>query len=261
MRSVALVCAVTVSLVACGPDLAGPDGGSGGGGANAAGGGSAAGGAGGSGGAGGAGGSAGGTAGGMAGGAGGGAAGGSAGGAAGCSSANCLGCCFNGACQPGNTNAACGKNGSVCEPCATGKMCLPAQTCGIDPESTWKVQPSRATIRGTNGAGEAWDPLGGAPDSFAILFCPATAMMETARTPSVNDAFMATWTTGSCTMKAKDLMASGFAVEVWDADTAGNDNVLGKSTFKPNESQLLNGSLSASNNTTCPNITISFTRQ
>ena len=74
---------------------------------------------------------------------------------------------------------------------------------------------------------------------------------------------MAVWTatTGSCVMKAKDLFATGFAVEVLDDDPVGSDTILAKTTIKPSEASLLGGQLRYTNSTTCQDLTITLTRQ
>ncbi len=156
-----------------------------------------------------------------------------------CSASNCTGCCLNGACQPGVTAAGCGKGGEACIVCTGMQICKAAQSCGVDPESTWVVHPAAAVIAAKNGAAD-WDLGGGAPDPYVHLWCPPTAPTPVV-TPTVNDSLTPSWTTGSCTLKAKDLLTAGFAVQVFDEDIAVPDPVSTKRTVVPTESQLLEG--------------------
>lgn len=161
-----------------------------------------------------------------------------------CSLANCAGCCLNGTCQPGSTAAACGKNAASCVACTTGQVCKTDQTCGVDPESLWRVQPSAAVIA-ANDNGVAWDALGGAPDPFVSLYCPAGSAAPTASTPSVADSFMPTWATtvpAHCVMKARDLVSTGVGVAVWDEDVSDDDVIASKGAVPVTEAQLLAGS-------------------
>lgn len=188
--------------------------------------------------------------------------GGSGGGAAGCSATNCTGCCLNGTCNAGSTNAGCGKSGAACVACVTGQVCKADQTCGIDPNSMWKVQPSSATVRSTDSTGVAWDAFGGAPDPFCSLWCPATATTVTSSTPSVTDSFAPTWTTGGCVMKASDLLTVGFDIAVYDEDVSSNDTIAGAGTITVTEAQLLAGHVDGiTNNSTLVTLSVSLTKQ
>jgi hypothetical protein len=170
--------------------------------------------------------------------------------AATCSAANCAGCCFNGACQSGNTGAACGKGGIQCVACAPQQICKVDQICAVDPESRWKVQPASATLATTNN-GSTWDAGGGAPDPFVSMWCPATAATVTGTTPAVSDSFTPTWSTGGCIIKAKDLLASGYAAQVFDEDVSFNDPASVKFVVSVKESDLLKGDMTLSS---LPNI-------
>lgn len=159
-----------------------------------------------------------------------------------CSATNCTGCCFNGACQPGNTQVACGKGGGLCATCAAVRVCATTtQTCELDPNALWKVQPLSATVSSTN-QGSDWDVGGGAPDPFVSLWCPSSAASATNVTPTVMDSYAPTWSTGGCVMKAKDLMSVGYAIQVWDEDLSSNDPISGKGTIVAKESDLIAGS-------------------
>lgn len=158
-----------------------------------------------------------------------------------CSIKNCLGCCFNGACQTGTTAVACGSFGVQCAVCAAPKICID-QFCHVDPEGTWKVQPTSANLSTTN-QGSDWDFGAGAPDPYVTLWCPSSAVSVTSSTPTVMDTFSPTWSTGGCVMKAKDLMGVGYAVQVWDEDISSNDPVCGKGKIVLTESELLSGTM------------------
>jgi hypothetical protein len=157
-----------------------------------------------------------------------------------CGPNNCTGCCLNGACQPGLTTAGCGKGGEACTVCTGRQICKADQRCGVDPESSWVLHPATAIIAAKNGAGGDWDVGGGAPDPYVHLWCPATATTPVV-TPTVNDTLTPTWATGSCTMKAKDLLTAGFALQVFDEDISFADPVSTKQTIVATESQLQAG--------------------
>ena len=145
-----------------------------------------------------------------------------------CGPSNCAGCCFNGACQAGTAASACGKAGGACFACTGNGICKTDQTCGVDPNSRWKIQPVSATLPEKNGAGEAWDVPGGLPDPFVALFCPGTQTVSTTVTPTVADTLTASWSTTSgtgCIMTASALMTAGFKAQVMDEDISSHDVV------------------------------------
>ncbi len=141
--------------------------------------------------------------------------------AASCSAANCAGCCFNNTCQAGNTSAACGKAGAACTTCGTAQVCLTAQTCGVDPDSAWRVQPLSARIAATNN-GTAWDGEGSAPDVFIVMKCPGSE--TTTSTPEV-ESYTPAWSTGGCTARAGQLLAEQWMFQVWDSDVTSDDTI------------------------------------
>lgn len=172
-----------------------------------------------------------------------------------CGPSNCLGCCFNGTCQTGTSNTGCGKNGAKCLTCnGNVPICSAAQVCGVDPEGMWKVQPVSAQIATTNN-GSSWDFGGGAPDPFVDVWCPSTSSSPT-RTPTALDTFTPMWATGGCVAKAKDLIASGFALDAWDEDVSVNDSIAGKGTISVTESELLAGYIDGINNKPGPLLTL-----
>ena len=144
-----------------------------------------------------------------------------------CSSANCAGCCFNGQCQTGTAASACGKSGAACSACGAAEICKTDQTCGVDPESTWLVQPTTAVFSSTDANGDAWDALGGAPDPFATITCPPSTTPNVGTTPTVNDSFTPTWTSGGCTAKASALLAEPIAFRLFDEDVSSDDFIGG----------------------------------
>jgi hypothetical protein len=95
-------------------------------------------------------------------------------------------------------------------------------------------------INTKNGASD-WDVGGGAPDPYVQLWCPPSAVTPVT-SAGVTDSFSPTWTTGGCTVKAKDLLAMGFAVQVLDEDVAVSDPIGAKITVSPTETELLAGS-------------------
>lgn len=148
--------------------------------------------------------------------------GGGGGSSASCGSQNCTGCCFNGTCQPGSTAAGCGKAGASCSVCTTNQICRVDQTCGVDPESTWLVQPTSARIAPNNN-GSAWDGDGSAPDPKVFMTCGD--MTAATSTPEAPDTYQPTWSTGACSAKAKDLLRAGWTFQVYDIDAFSDDSI------------------------------------
>ncbi len=166
-----------------------------------------------------------------------------------CDATNCTGCCLNGTCQAGLTVASCGKGGAACAVCSGTKVvCTADQTCGIDPASTWRVQPKSAVVSTKNGTSD-WDVGAGLPDPYVSLWCSSIAN-DAIYTPTVTDSLTPTWTMGGCTMKAKELLALGFSVAVSDEDIAVHDEIASKSIVKVTEKDLLSGSIAISKGST-----------
>lgn len=176
------------------------------------------------------------------GGLGGGAGGGSGGGGSACGPSSCVGCCFNGACQPGTTAAGCGKNGAACAQCAAHQVCRADQACGVDPESVWRVQPVSATITSSNN-GTAWDGDGSGPDVKVYGRCPATSATVSA-TPEASDTYTPAWSTGGCTAKAKELLADGWAFQVVDVDLVTDDTITAPLAVTLTEALFVQGGFS-----------------
>ena len=177
------------------------------------------------------------------GGAGGGFGGGGGGGGATatCGPQNCTGCCFNGTCQPGATAAGCGKSGATCASCTTSQICRVDQTCGVDAESTWIVQPTSARIAPNNN-GSTWDGDGSAPDPRVFMSCgdvtPATS------TPEASDTYQPSWSAGGCSAKAKDLLRAGWTFQVYDIDAISDDSITGSLRVTLTELDFSSGSFS-----------------
>lgn len=175
-----------------------------------------------------------------------------------CGPSNCAGCCFNGACQPGNTGAACGKLGSACLSCSASQVCRADQLCGVDPESTWKVQPTAAVIAPNNN-GSAWDGDNSAPDPRVFMTC-ADSMTPTS-TIEVTDSYQPRWTTGGCTAKAKDLLRAGWTMQVYDIDLVTDDTITGNLRFTLTEQEFNNGGFSAQPTGGLQSMTVTLTKQ
>ncbi|MFZ5444160.1 MAG: hypothetical protein ACOZQL_29455 [Myxococcota bacterium] len=184
---------------------------------------------------------------------------GSGGGAgASCNANTCAGCCFNGACQPGNTAAACGKLGAACASCATSQICRVDQTCGVDPESTWRVQPTAATIA-TNDNGTAWDGDGSGPDARVFMWCAdATTPSSTAE---ASDTWQPRWTSGGCSAKAKDLLRAGWSFQLYDVDAISDDTITSRLQVTLTEEHFTNGGFTLSASGGMQSMSVSLTRQ
>lgn len=157
-----------------------------------------------------------------------------------CSAANCTGCCFNDVCQTGNTASACGKTGAACVACGSSQVCKTDQTCGVDPNSTWRVQPVSARIAANNN-GSSWDGEGSAPDVFVAMRCPGS---DTVSSTSEMESYNPTWTTGGCTAKAGQLMAEQWVFQLWDSDVSSNDTITGPLGARFTEQNFTAGTVS-----------------
>lgn len=163
-------------------------------------------------------------------------------GSGGCSPSNCTGCCLNNTCQAGNTAAGCGKNGASCGTCSANQICRTDQTCGVDPNSTWKVQPTAATITATNN-GSTWDGDSSAPDVSVFLDCAPIGSTFDSQTPE-SQSYTPSWTTGGCTGKASDLLSAGFQFQVFDIDVAADDTITQNLSYVVKEADFVNGTVS-----------------
>lgn len=172
----------------------------------------------------------------------GGTGGGGGGGSPSCSNSNCPGCCFNGACQAGSTVAACGKQGVVCGACANSQICRIDQSCGVDPNSTWSIQPTAAVISPTNN-GSAWDGDSSAPDVSVFLSCPPHGASFDSQTPE-SPSYSPAWTTGACAGKASDLLSIGFVFQVFDIDALADDTITTPLSYVFTESNFVEGQVS-----------------
>jgi hypothetical protein len=163
---------------------------------------------------------------------------GSGGGAATCSSANCPGCCFNGACQAGTAGSACGKGGAVCASCSGRTICKSSQVCGVDDAKSFIVAPFSATITANNN-GSSWDGDGSAPDVIVKMSCNAQLAGFSA-TSSEKESYTPQWTdgTGSCSATASQLKANGFAWQIEDSDLTSNDTITGRLYHLPTDAEI-----------------------
>jgi hypothetical protein len=168
--------------------------------------------------------------------------GGSGGNTGSCNVNNCPGCCFNGTCQNGSAGSACGKNGAFCVACGNNQVCKSDQTCGVDGQLMFKVQPVSATITMKDPTtGQDWDSFASPPDPYVLLQCPAGGTLSTV--PEVADTYMPTWSTGGCTMSATALLNQGFDISVYDGDGVGDDPISSKSTVKATEANFVDGAI------------------
>lgn len=175
-----------------------------------------------------------------------------------CGPQNCTGCCFNGACQPGSTAAGCGKAGASCTACASAQICRVDQTCGVDPESTWVVQPTAAQIASSNN-GSTWDGDNSGPDVQVTMTCADVAPSTV--TPEVSDSYRPTWSTGGCAAKAKDLLRAGWTFQVFDIDVLADDTITSPLLLRLTEQDFVTGSLSVGPNGGLQSMSVSLRKQ
>ncbi|MFL5357949.1 hypothetical protein [Archangium sp.] len=174
-----------------------------------------------------------------------------------CSASNCTGCCFNNTCQTGNTASACGKAGTACVACGSTQVCKTDQTCGVDPNSVWRVQPVSARVASSDN-GSSWDGDGSAPDVFVWMQCPgessSTATFEV-------ESYSPAWTTGGCTAKASQLLAGQWVFQLWDSDISSNDTITDTLGYRFTEQQFTTGTVSLGASGGMTSLTVQLQKQ
>lgn len=146
-----------------------------------------------------------------------------------CGPHNCTGCCLGNTCQPGTFDTMCGKGGNACVTCQAEERCSPdkSSSCApkLDQNSSWKVQPSTASIKPQDPAdGLSWDADDSPPDVVVEMTCPTDAGPFTDRTSEVSS-LTPSWTDGGCTSTASVLLNSPVTVYVLDIDFAFDDPI------------------------------------
>jgi hypothetical protein len=174
----------------------------------------------------------------------------------GCTSANCAGCCLNNVCQSGNTAAACGKNAAACMACTTNQVCRTDQTCGVDPESSWRVQPAGAQIA-PNDNGTDWDADSSPPDVFVTMTCPPSIASSTAAVQS----YSPSWTSGGCVTKAKNLLQASWTFQLWDEDLLSDDTITQVLSYQFKEQDFVAGAVTLSASGGMQSLTVQLQRQ
>ena len=83
-----------------------------------------------------------------------------------CGPGNCDGCCMGDICVTGDRPAACGMGGGACEMCESWQMCQSAG-CGVDPAGEWQIELLSGVVPATPLGGGSWDGVGaGEADPF-----------------------------------------------------------------------------------------------
>jgi hypothetical protein len=174
-----------------------------------------------------------------------------------CSASNCTGCCFNNTCQTGTTASACGKAGAACVACGSAQVCKTDQTCGVDPNSVWRVQPVSARIASSDN-GTSWDGDGSAPDVFVAMLCPGSS---TSTSTSELESYSPTWSTGGCTARASQLLAEPWVFRLWDSDVSSNDTITDVLAFQFTEAHLTAGTLTLGASGGMTSLTVQLQKQ
>jgi len=156
-----------------------------------------------------------------------------------CNTSSCAGCCFNNVCQTGTAVSACGKAGAACRVCGNAQVCKVDQTCGVDPEGVWRVQPIAAQITPSNN-GASWDVDGSAPDVVVVLWCPGSPVSTS--TPE-SEAYTPSWTMGGCTARASELLAEPWVFQLWDRDVSSHDSITDRLAFRFTEQNFSDGTV------------------
>lgn len=146
-------------------------------------------------------------------------------------SQSCAGCCIGESCYPGTQLSACGSGGTTCAVCKGTDSCDTAsspRTCSLDPNATWKVQPSTANIAPQTSAGYDWDVEGSPPDVVVYGTCPSDGEPIPFRTPEV-ESLSPQWTEGGCRTTAGALLNKPISITVIDVDVVSDDTIGGGS--------------------------------
>ncbi|WPB75396.1 hypothetical protein KYC5002_41185 [Archangium violaceum] len=174
-----------------------------------------------------------------------------------CSASNCTGCCFNNVCQTGNTASACGKTGATCTACGSAQVCKTDQTCGVDPNSVWRVQPISARITSSDN-GTSWDGDGSAPDVVVAMRCPGST--TSTETPEV-ESYTPAWTSGGCTAKASQLLAEPWVFQLWDVDISSHDTITDSLALRITEAFLTSGGVTVNASGGMMSMTVQLQKQ
>lgn len=174
-----------------------------------------------------------------------------------CSASNCAGCCFNNVCQTGTAASACGKAGATCSVCGSAQVCKADQTCGVDPNGVWLVQPVSAQIASSNN-GSSWDADDSPPDVFVNSTCPGATGASV--TPEV-ESYTPSWTSGGCTAKAGQLLASKWTFQLWDSDISSDDTITDVLNFQFTEAQLTAGTITFAPSGGMKSLTVKLQKQ
>ncbi|MFY0525572.1 hypothetical protein ACN28I_21330 [Archangium gephyra] len=174
-----------------------------------------------------------------------------------CSASNCTGCCFNNTCQTGNTASACGKAGAACMACGSSKVCKTDQTCGVDPNSVWRVQPVSARIASSDN-GTYWDGDDSAPDVVVSMRCPGSTTYT--QTPEV-ESYTPAWTSGGCTAKASQLLAEPWVFQLWDIDFSSDDTITDSLALRITEEFLTAGTVTLNPSGGMTSMTVQLQKQ
>lgn len=172
-----------------------------------------------------------------------------------CSPATCSGCCFNNICQTGTSITGCGKGGERCSVCdsAAYEICLPQQTCDLDPNGLWRLLLTAAKIRSTDGTG-GWDGTSGSlPDPYF--------RMGSFKSQTKADTLSPTWSDQGANFKASDLTSLGVYLEIWDEDATSSDDVVApRSLFRFQTANLAAGEATISGWGQTTSVTLRFVK-
>ncbi|MBX3185669.1 MAG: hypothetical protein KF819_01585 [Labilithrix sp.] len=156
------------------------------------------------------------------------------------------GCCTAAGCQTGTAASACGTGGEACVNCGVGRTCS-AGRCQLDRASLWDVYISFAIIPTLAKNGAAWDPLGGAPDPYLIVYTSEGTSAHSGQTSVITDSTSPFWAeTPLKGIKASELLANT-SIEIWDSDLDFDDFIGGCKL--PLTAAIFDGSLQSH---TCP---------
>ncbi len=141
--------------------------------------------------------------------------------------------------------------------CGSSKVCKTDQTCGVDPNSVWRVQPVSARIASSDN-GTYWDGDDSAPDVVVVMQCPGST---TSTATSEVESYTPTWTSGGCTAKASQLLAEPWVFQLWDIDFSSDDTITDSLALRITEEFLTAGAVTVNASGGMTSMTVQLQKQ
>lgn len=133
------------------------------------------------------------------------------------------------------------------------------RACTLDLTTTWRVQPSSATIAPQTSAGFDWDADGSPPDVVVSGTCPSAGepiSFQTTEVSSLNPQ----WTEGGCLTTADALLENDIHITVTDIDVFADDTIA-TGTYRITKDDLGRGTVILQFSAQLGTLTLRLTRE